>query len=318
MRYIVIGGSGHVGTYIIPQLVRLGHEVIQVSRGQREPYKPDPAWKEVQQISADRVAEDANGTFGRRIAQLEPDVVMDMICFYPESAKQLVEALQGNVQHYISCGTIWVHGPSEVVPTTEEQQRKPFGEYGILKAQIESYLLDMSRRSGFPATILHPGHIVGPGWAPLNPVGHADPKVFSRLAKGEEVVLPNLGMETVHHVHAEDVAQAFIKVSQSWNQAIGHSFHVVSPAALTLRGYAESVASWFGREANLKFEPFDTLRFKVSKDEAQAIGDHIAHSPNCSIDKARKLIGYEPRYSSLSAIRESVEWLIDNKKIDVT
>ena len=38
--------------------------------------------------------------------------------------------------------------------------------------------------------------------------------------------------------------------------------------------------------------------------------DHIAHSPNCSIAKAERLLGYQPRYSSLEAVRESVEWLI--------
>ncbi|GAG65857.1 unnamed protein product, partial [marine sediment metagenome] len=64
----------------------------------------------------------------------------------------------------------------------------------------------------FPATVLHPGHIVGEGWAPLNPAGHFNPEVFTKLARGRELVLPNLGLETVHHVHADDVAQVFIKV----------------------------------------------------------------------------------------------------------
>jgi nucleoside-diphosphate-sugar epimerase len=41
--------------------------------------------------------------------------------------------------------------------------------------------------------------------------------------------------------------------------------------------------------------------------------DHIAHSPNCSIAKARKLLGYEPRYSSLEAVRESLDWLIEQR-----
>jgi nucleoside-diphosphate-sugar epimerase len=39
--------------------------------------------------------------------------------------------------------------------------------------------------------------------------------------------------------------------------------------------------------------------------------DHIAHSPNCSIAKARTLLGYEPRYTSLQAVREAVDWLIE-------
>ncbi len=317
MRYVVIGGSGHVGTYMIPQLVRMGHEVIQVSRGMNKPYRVDPAWNQVQSVSIDRATKEADGTFGRSILELQPDVVIDMICFKPQGLKQLVEALRGNIQHFISCGTLWVHGPSVTVPTTEEQLRKPFGEYGILKAQIEAYLLDQARRTGFPATVLHPGHIVGPGWEPLNPAGHFDPQIFSRLANGEEVVIPNLGMETVHHVHAEDVANAFIKASQCWSGAVGNSFHVVSSAAITLRGYAESVAAWFGKEANLKFVPFESIRAHVSEEEASIIWDHIAHSPNASIEKARRLINFEPRYTSLAAVRESVDWLIEQGKIEV-
>jgi nucleoside-diphosphate-sugar epimerase len=88
--------------------------------------------------------------------------------------------------------------------------------------------------------MLHPGHIVGPGWVIVNPAGNFNPVVFEKLARGEELALPNLGMETVHHVHAEDVAQAFWKAMDNWSSAVGESFHVVSPAALTLRGYAEA------------------------------------------------------------------------------
>ena len=41
--------------------------------------------------------------------------------------------------------------------------------------------------------------------------------------------------------------------------------------------------------------------------------DHIAHSPNCSIAKAERLLAYRPRYCSLEAVYESVSWLIENK-----
>ncbi|MBP1993405.1 NAD-dependent epimerase/dehydratase family protein [Paenibacillus eucommiae] len=317
MRYVVIGGSGHVGTYLVPMLVRLGHEVINVSRGSRQPYEADPAWNSVKQVTANRGAEEADGSFGPKIAALQPDVVIDMICFTLDSAKHLVEALEGHVQHFISCGTIWVHGTPVEVPVTEEQPRRPFGDYGIEKEQIEAYLQLKARRDGFPATVLHPGHIVGPGWAPINPVGHIDPQVFVRLATGQPVTLPNYGLETLHHVHAEDVAQSFVKASQYWSQSIGQSFHIVSPAAVTLRGYAETVASWFGQEANLSYGPFEVLRQSISQDEAEVIWDHISRSPNCSIEKARRLIGYSPRYTSLEAVRESVNWLIAHKVIEI-
>jgi nucleoside-diphosphate-sugar epimerase len=203
------------------------------------------------------------------------------------------------------------------VPTTEEQPRRPFGEYGIQKAAIEAYLLDEARRHGFPATALHPGHIVGPGWEPLNPAGHFNPQVFVKLAHGEELTLPNLGLETVHHVHADDVAQSFMQAIANWGNSVGESFHVVSPRALTLRGYAESVAAWFGQTAQLSYLPWEEWRKTVSEDEAGATWDHIAHSPNSSIAKAQRMLNYQPRYTSLEGVREAVNWLMEREVVRI-
>lgn len=316
MRVVVIGGRGHIGTYLVPRLVGLGHEVVVVSRGQQQPYQPHGAWERVRQVTADRDAEDAAGTFGRRVRALEPDVVIDLICFEPESARQLVEGIRGQASHLLHCGTIWVHGPSVEVPTTEEQPRRPFGDYGVKKAAIERYLLDESRHGGVPATVLHAGHIVGPGWEPVSPAGDFDPGAFTALAQGRELLLPNLGMETVHHVHADDVARAFVGALDNWSVAVGESFHVVSPAALTLRGYAEAVAGWFGQEARLRFVPWEEWREAVPQENAAATWDHIAHSPNASIAKAERLLDYHPRYTSLQAVHEAVAWLVAHGDVD--
>jgi nucleoside-diphosphate-sugar epimerase len=317
MRAVVIGGTGHIGTYLIPRLVASGYEVFNISRSKRAPYRDHGAWKLVTSIELDRSAEERSGKFGKQIRDLRPDVVIDLICFTLESARQLVEAVGGEIQHFLHCGTIWVHGPSAQVPTVEETPRKPFGDYGIRKAAIEEYLLREARLAGFRATILHPGHIVGPGWEPLNPAGHFNPKVFELLARGEELSLPNFGLETVHHVHADDVAQAFAQAMVHRGLAIGESFHVVSPAALTLRGYAEAVSAWFGEKARLRFLSWDEWKGTVSKEEAAATWDHIAHSPNCSIEKACRLLDYRPRYSSLEAVSESLGWLIDQRIVKV-
>ena len=34
-RVVVIGATGHIGSYLVPRLVRGGHEVIAMSRGIR-------------------------------------------------------------------------------------------------------------------------------------------------------------------------------------------------------------------------------------------------------------------------------------------
>jgi nucleoside-diphosphate-sugar epimerase len=315
MRVVIIGGTGHIGTYLSPRLVEAGHDVTCVSRSRREPYRPHDAWQHINRVQLDRAAEESARTFGQRIADLQPDVVIDLTCYTTESARQLVEALRGRLQHFLHCGTIWVHGHSVQVPTREDAPREPFGDYGCRKVAIEAYLLEEARKTGFPATALHPGHLVGPGWRPLNPAGNFNPEVFSRLAAGSELLLPNLGMETVHHVHADDVAQAFVQAVAHRGAAIGESFHVVSAAALTLRGYAEGMASWFGRTAQLRYLGWEEWRHTVSEKDAAATWDHIAHSPNCSIEKARTRLRYEPSYSSIAAVQESVQWLIEEGSV---
>ncbi|MHA1159078.1 MAG: NAD-dependent epimerase/dehydratase family protein [Alphaproteobacteria bacterium] len=294
-RVVVIGGSGHVGTFLVPRLVEAGYQVINVSRGEREPYQPHKAWNSVQSIAMDRDAEDAAGTFGDKIAALEPDIVIDKICFTLDSARQIVEALKGKVSHFLHTGTI---------------------EYGTQKSAIEDYLLGAARRSGFPATVIRPGHIVGPGWAPLNPAGHFNPEVFSTIARGERLVLPNFGLETVHHVHADDVAQMFMGAIENWRAATGEAFNTVSPAAVTLRGYAEAMYAWFGHQPNLEFLPYGEWAKAQTEDEAQATLVHIARSPSHSIAKAQSALGYAPRYSSLAGVKESVRWLIGAGVVD--
>jgi nucleoside-diphosphate-sugar epimerase len=306
LKIAVIGGSGHIGTWLSPRLAEAGHEVVCVSRGLRQPYAPHKAWEAVARITLDRQQEEAAGMFASRIAAIAAEVVIDLTCYTPKSARHLAEGLHGKVAHVLHCGTIWVHGHVVERPITEDAPRHPFGDYGVRKAAIEKYLLT---ESGLPATVLHAGHLVGPGWNPINPAGNSNPKVFSDLAAGREVLLPNLGMETLHHVHAADVAQAFHLAVENRAAAIGEAFHVVSPAAVTMRGYSEEVARWSGREANLRFLPYEEWRSHFSERDAAVTRDHIDHSPNCSIDKARSRLGYNPRFRSLDAVREAIAYL---------
>ncbi|MGA7341297.1 MAG: NAD(P)-dependent oxidoreductase [Terracidiphilus sp.] len=315
MRVAIIGGTGHIGSYLTPMLAEAGYPVTCVCRGQRQPYRAHHSWSSIAYLRLDRAAEEQAGRFGERIAELGADAVIDLTCYRPHSAEQLVEALRGRVGHLLHCGTIWVHGHSTTVPTAEDQPRRPFGDYGIRKAAIERWLLEQWKQSEFPVTVLHPGHLVGPGWAPVNPQGNFNTGVFAALMHGAEVQIANFGMETVHHVHAEDVANAFLLALQHREAALGESFHAVSASALTLRGYAEQMAAWLNQPAQLRFLPWEEWKRGVSAKDAAVTEDHIRHSPNCSIQKARTLLGYEPRHSSLEAVQESVSWLVQNGAI---
>ena len=313
---MVIGATGHIGSYLVPRLVRAGHEVIAVSRGERKPYHEDVEWLSVQRVKADRAAEEDAGIFGTRIAGLQPDVVVDLICFTPGSAQHLIDALRPAPPLLLHCGTIWVHGRTARVPVTEDEPRTGFGEYGVNKAAIEALLHDETLAGGVPSVVLHPGHICGPGWPVITPAGNLDADVWRRLAVGEPVALPALGLGVLNHVHADDVAQAFQR-ALTQREAIGASFHVVAEQAMTCRGLAEGVAAWFGREAVLDLVEWNEFERLVGSEHASATRDHIERSITASIEHSRSILGYAPQYSSLEALRESLRWLVEHGQADV-
>jgi len=314
-RIVIIGGSGHVGSYLLPALVKRGHEVVNVSRGTASPYQAHSAWNAVEQVVVDRKAEEAKGKFGSRIAHLNADIVIDMISFELERTQQLVEELRGKIEHYLFCSTIWVYGHATSVPSKETDPTNAIDTYGINKAKIEAWLLQQARRDGFPATCFRPGHIVGEGWVPINPQANANPNVFSLIARGDELVLPNLGLEMLHHVHADDVAQWIICAIQNRAASIGEVFNTVSEQALTLRGYADAMYRWFNREPRLSFVPFDQWKLSLEKSDAESSWGHIMRSSCVSIEKSRQRLGYSPRFSSLEAIQQSVTALIASGRI---
>jgi nucleoside-diphosphate-sugar epimerase len=317
VRIVVIGGSGHVGSFLVPRLVRAGHEVINLARGARSPYVDDETWSEVEQISVDRAAEDAAGTFGERVAELEAEVVVDMICFTPESATALVEALRGRSGHLIHCGTIWRYGASVKQPMREDDTSPPFGEYGIQKAAIAELLAAETRSGGLVTTVLQPGHISGPGWAPIGPLGNLDPAVWYSLSAGQEIAVPGLGTELLHHVHADDVAQAFQLAVEHRDVAAGESFNVVAPSALTARGFLAIAAGWFGKTASIRSVSWADFKSGTTAEFADSSWQHLSRSQYASIEKARTLLGYDPTFEPEAAVLDGIRWLIDHAQLEV-
>jgi nucleoside-diphosphate-sugar epimerase len=287
-RVVVVGATGHIGTYLVPRLVRSGYEVIAMSRGIRGPYHASPEWDSVTRITVDREAEDAGRTFGARVAALRPDVVIDLVCFTAASAQQLIGALRPSRPLLVHCGTIWVHGRALRVPVTEDEPRTAYGDYGTGKAEIEALLLRETLAGGVPAVVLHPGHISGPGWPVITPAGNLDPAVWT----------------------------AFERALRR-PAAIGASFHVAAGQAMTLRGLAAGVAQWFGREPVLEFVDWAEFGRRVGPEHAEVTRQHTFRSITASTARAKEILGYAPRYSTLDALHEALTWLVANGQADV-
>ena len=139
--------------------------------------------------------------------------------------------------------------------------------------------------------------------------------MFGIIARGEELVLPNFGLETVHHVHADDVAQIVERAVGNWGGAVGEAFNAVSAQAVNLRGYAEAMYRYFGQTPKIGYLPFAEWKALQVPAEADATWEHIIRSPSHSIAKGQKLLGYAPRYTSIGAVEEAVAWLVADGQI---
>lgn len=140
-KVLVIGGTGHIGSYLVPRLVLRGYEVQVIARNSKPYYSSagtSELWNQVEWITADRLAEEKNGLWQKRMSEVDADVVIDLICYTPEQNRMIVESLRERINHFFHCGTIWSYGPSSRVPYKESYPRRPITEYGKLKANIET------------------------------------------------------------------------------------------------------------------------------------------------------------------------------------
>lgn len=250
---------------------------------------------------------------------MNADVVIDLICFKLNEVKEMVAALKGTkLSHYLYCSTIWTHGRAEILPADPNGVKFPMDEYGREKYESEKYLKEEYRVNGFPASIVSPGQICGPGWSIISPLGFKDDSIFQDIADGKEINLPNHGMETLHPVHAEDVAQQFVDAMNHRNQSLGENFHAVSAESLTLYGYAQAMYRFFGHEPKINFLSWDKWCDYV-EDEKQADVSfyHIARSGYYSIENAQRLIDYKPKFTAVEVVEASIKSYVDRKVITI-
>jgi nucleoside-diphosphate-sugar epimerase len=319
MRVLVIGGTGSIGSYLVPRLVIAGYEVSVIAR-HAQPRHTDPrlAWPAVNWILADKKAEEASGEWTKRLAAMETDVVIDLLCYRMEQAEMIVKALAGRVSHLLHCGSIWAYGPPGRVPYRESDERHPSGQYSERKAAIEAYLLREHRERSLPVTIIHPGHVSGRRWLPVDPQGTRNgTAVYQKLATGQPITLPNQGVSTLAHVHGDDVGQVFQLAIEHRTAAVGESFSATAPYALMLKACAETVARYFGQTANLEYRPLEEMDHVVDAEAYRIMCENVRYSPCCSIEKAQRVLGYSPRYTTEQIYGECLEYLLETGQLQV-
>jgi len=314
-RVLVIGGTGHIGSFLVPMLVSEGYEVVVLTRGLTQPLPQNFLFSRVSTEIIDRYQDEQNGRLQNIIKKYQPEAIIDLICFEPQSADYLIELLSGSDTLLFSCGTAWVYGPVQKVPVDEGHPRNPLNDYARKKALIEEKLLQACHAGKFPVVLIHPGHITGAGKTLVTPFGDHNPETLQKIINGEEIFLLDGGFSTLHHVHPFDVAQLFVKALKHRKKAIGESFNCGASHAMTFYGMGVFFASLFGKE--LRFRCIQLEEYAEQFGFPEEAYYHVRQGCCMSIEKARELLGFQPAYSPEQAIIDATNYLLQQGVLKV-
>jgi nucleoside-diphosphate-sugar epimerase len=301
VRALVLGGSVFVGRRLVETLAAGGHDVTVLNRGQTATELPAG----VRRLVADRTDPvSMRDALGGTTWDAAFDVSGFVMVAGGSDIAGLLDLLDGTVGHYVFVSSIMAYDQSwaGVAPWTEDQPTDPSGarSYGGFKALSETAMLGRHAATGFPATIVRPAAIYGPH----NNIYDMETPMFLRLLQHRPILLPHSGLVTVSYGHVDDLCELMVAMVGT-SAAVGEVFNVTAEA-VTTRRYVQTLARIVGEEADVVPVPDDALDRLPRGVYGHLFGDR--HHAVLSVDKARHLLGFEPRWDFAAGHAQTYDW----------
>ena len=297
MKMLVLGGSRFIGLHLVRLLHHQGHDVSVLNRGQTKAELPAG----VTRLHADRSRADQVISALRGSSY---DVAFDISGYTRASLLPVIEALDNRVGRFVFCSTTGVYAPSEVVPIDESFPlfRSPeASQYARDKVECEDLLMGIHGQ-GFPVTILRPPYVYGPD----NYIRDREFSFFARLAQGRKVVIPGDGLTLIHLVHVDDLVAAFAAAPEH-RQTLGQAYSVCGPDAITANGFVQTIGEAMGATPAVVHVPPAEYRAAGQ----QSYPYEWAASSVYSIEKARRDIGWAPKYRMADGLAMTYRWWLE-------
>ena len=303
MKVIVFGGTGWVGHHIVKAFHKAGHDVTICSRGQKDTYLDDLP-EGLERVQADKNAE---GDVAR-VFERPCDVVVDSVP--TEQSIDNITACAGSLKRYVHCSSTGGYAPLPFLPGDEAMPYEHFMGGWKQKAVVDAKVLDLHRGQGFPATVIRPCYITGPGLLPLDNVGGRREDFIPDILEGNALDLPNDGQALLQPIHVEDLANAFLLAALEPG-SVGQVYNICLDKAVTIQRYVEITAKALGRDARINLMGVDAILEKhgesVSERGLRFFATHMCYD----ISRAKEDLGYRPKHTTQQAIEETALWGAD-------
>jgi nucleoside-diphosphate-sugar epimerase len=319
---LVTGGNGFVGRQVVSALQEQG-DTVRVLALPTE----DTAWLE------------ARGVAVRRGDVREPDTLVApmwavdgvlhlaamMDVWRPLEDYRAVNvagtenvcraALAAGVRRLVHMSSSSVYGMALGRPADERDPLSPFPDpYPITKAAADKAVQRMIDEDRLPAVIVRPDQIFGPG----------DHLHFGRMADrvrtGKGVIVGS-GHNALPLVYATDVVQGLL-LALEHERAVGHAYNITNDRPLSQKQLLHAIAEEIGARpprlhvpyralyaAGYVAERLATLAPSWRRPPITRLGVAFLGTDNrCSIDKARRELGYTPRVDLDEGVRLTAGW----------
>ncbi len=306
MRVCVIGGTGHVGSFLSTMLAEGGHQVTVASSG-RTPIPSDGPWQSIDSVT---IRYGAEGWLDV-IRGTKPDAVVDIL---QGNSPALYDALKDTCGQFVVCGSLWMLGRPRVVPTPAVTQAPCLFEgYASRYAQMLQ-TKERAKAEGIAFTAVMPPNICGPGKIPLEGHGGRDLEVHKAHRRGERVFLPAPGNNLVGPCDAEDIARAFMLSIENPEGAADCIFNVGSTHALTAVQFVETYGDIYG--STIPVELVDWSRYETEMFPEIGANWHFQANMCPDIRPLQERLGYQPAYTPEQTMERAVRWMFDEGLFD--
>lgn len=306
MKVVIIGGTGHIGSYLVRMLAEQGHDLIAVSSGRTQSHVRTDS-NRVRFITMRYTEMTSSGEFAAMLREERAGAVVDIL---QGDTQGVYDACKSTgVGQLVLCGSVWMFGRAKVVPTPETTQTEcQFEGYRRRYAQMQEALA-RSRTDGFAVTAIMPPNICGPGKVPLDGAGGRSVEVHKAHKRGKRVVLPYPGTNLIGPCDAEDVARGFACAIADPGASEGEMFNVGSAYALTATQFIRTYSAIYRSPIPIEYVPAETFISDVCPDVGMHF--HFVEHMCPDISKISSRLGYRPSYTPEESMDRAVKWMHD-------
>ncbi len=218
----------------------------------------------------------------------------------------LISSRDNNIKRFIFAASSSTYGDSKSLPKLENIIGKPLSVYATTKYVNELYAENFNKLYDLDTIGLRYFNVFGPNQDPNGPYAAVIPKFINKLIKYESPIINGDGSFSRDFTYVDNVVNMNLlalcsenknSLNQIYNTACGERTSLVKLVEL-LKGF---LSKWDDKinDVQIKFGP-------------EREGD-IPHSL-ASIEKSKKLLKYNPKYSIELGLKVSIDWYWNNLK----